>query len=396
MAEKIRVLLIHNRYQQRGGEDAVFEEEAALLRASGIFVETLVVTNEDVRSLPDIVATASLVVYNPFARRTVARVISEVKPTVVHVHNFFPRLSPSIFLACRQAKVPVVWTLHNFRITCANGLLFREGHPCEKCVDSNAFWGAVHRCYRGTFLGSVAVAGMIAAHRKARTWSKHVDRFITLTNFSKGRIAAAGIPTEKIVVKPNSIEDPQSKFSLVGRRSGAVFVGRLSKEKGVDTLLEAWRSIEAPLVVIGSGPEEAHLRSIASSNVSFVGHQDKANIYRYVSNAELLIVPSRWYENFPMVIVEAMALSTPVVCSRIGALQELIEEGDTGFLFKVNDPGDLARVVSKALSRPEVLTQMGIAARRKYELFLTPERNLEALLSIYNDVISQAADDQRQ
>jgi glycosyltransferase involved in cell wall biosynthesis len=305
------------------------------------------------------------------------------------VHNFFPLLSPAIFDACAAAQVPAVWTLHNFRITCANGLLFRDGHPCEQCVGGSAAWGAFHRCYRGSTIGSATVAGMIGYHRAADTWRRKVTRFIALSEFSRDRFVAAGLPPERIVVKPNFVADPMAAAVRVdGPREGAVYVGRLSVEKGVRSLIEAWRRVDVPRTIIGEGPEKEALQRIAPANVQFAGWRGRADVTAAMAGAAAVIVPSIWYENCPMTVVEAMAIGTPVIASRSGALAELIIDGTTGSTFDPGDPTDLARVVQRAFADPRQLRTMGEAARHRYEAAFTPRANLARLIGIYEAAIA--------
>ncbi|MES2987759.1 MAG: glycosyltransferase, partial [Pseudomonadota bacterium] len=310
-----KVLVIHNRYQQAGGEDAVFANEVALLRSSGSETETLTADNDDIQGALAKAAAALRVIHNPAGRAAVAEAIARFRPDVVHVHNFFPKLSPAVFDACADSGVPVVWTLHNFRLACANGLLFRDGRPCEDCVGRAPISAVLHRCYRGSLAGSAAVAGMIGFHNMRGTWQRKVTRFIVLSDFARALVTRAGVPAERISVKPNFIFDPLSGIDPgPPQRGGAVFVGRLSAEKGATVMIEAWRKLpNIPLTLLGDGPERAALEAAAPANVRFLGFQQRAEVMAAVQSAQAIVVPSTCYENFPLAVVEAMALGTPVI-----------------------------------------------------------------------------------
>jgi glycosyltransferase involved in cell wall biosynthesis len=387
-----RVLVLHNHYQQAGGEDSVFASEVALLRTAGCDVETLEVSNDNIRNASGQAAAALGVVYNPHGRKIVAAALKRVRPDVLHVHNFFPQISPAVFDACAEAQVPAVWTLHNFRVTCANGLLFRDGHPCEDCVGRAPLPAIAHRCYRGSAIGSAAVAAMIAYHRARGTWQTKVARFIALTEFSRAIAVRAGLPAARIAVKPNFLPDPRQGIGPAkGGRIGAVYVGRLSPEKGVASMTEAWGTLPGiPLTILGDGPDRASLERAAPPNVRFLGFQERDTVLRAVAGARALILPSTCYENFPMTVVEAMALGTPVIASRIGALQSIVSDGRDGLHFAPGDAADLARIVRAAFADPTRLDRLGEAARETWRTTMSPEINLAQLLAIYRDTMAEA------
>ena len=386
----MRVLMVHNYYQIRGGEDVVFEAEVDLLRSSGVHVDTLVATNDEIAGLSGRLGAAAGAVYSRTGRNRMAEALARTKPDVVHVHNFFPLLSPALFDACAEAGVPAVITLHNYRLACANGLFLRNDGPCEKCLDKGAHWGAIHGCYRDSHVGSLMVAAMIAWHRRIGTWRDKVSRFIALTEFSRGRFIAAGLPAEKIVVKPNFLKPPHPGQDNQERR-GAVFVGRLSREKGVHVLLEAWRNLELPLTIVGDGPEAPALRTMEAPGVRFTGALTHDEALTEMNGAEVLIMPSIWYENLPMTIVEAKALGLPIIASRLGSLSELVRDGVDGFLFNPGHVEDLVNVISRAFADRDMLAVMGQASRASYEERFTPERNVGTLLEIYEDAMRDSA-----
>lgn len=385
-----RVLVVHNRYQQAGGEDSVFASEVELLRAAGCEVETLEVSNHEIHGAAARAAAALRVVYNPTGRRIVADALKRFQPDVLHVHNFFPLISPAIFDACIFAGVPAVWTLHNFRITCANGLLFRDGSPCEDCIGKIPISAIKHRCYRGSALGSAAVATMIEYHRARGTWDRKVSRFIALTHFARDLVVRAGLPADRVTVKANALADPlgETNSSPQGRM-GAVFVGRLSNEKGAGMMIEAWRSLpEVPLVVVGDGPERMALERSAPSHVQFLGFRHRKSVLQAMANARALIVPSIWYENYPMAVVEAMAVGTPVIASRLGALQSIVTDRRNGLHFAAGDSKDLAGVVQAAFADEDLLSRLGKGARETWRSTMAPDRNIAQLLAIYREAIA--------
>jgi glycosyltransferase involved in cell wall biosynthesis len=384
------LLVIHNRYQQAGGEDSVFANEVALLREGGVTVDTLEVSNDALVGRAAQLSAALRVVSNPEGRRLTTEAIARFRPDIVHVHNFFPRLSPALFDACAEAGVPAVWTLHNFRIGCANGLLFRDGQPCEDCI-GRVPWPAIqHRCYRGSTAGSAAVASMIGWHRARGTWRHKVARFIALSDFARNLFVRAGVPDDRLAVKPNFVADPLPALQgAPPARQGAVFAGRLSREKGAATLVAAWRALpDIPLTILGDGPDFASLQAAAPPNVRFLGFQNRDAVLQAMRGAQALVVPSTWYENFPMTVVEAMALGTPVIASRIGALATIVGDGVDGLHFAPGDADDLAAVVRAAFADPALLARLGAGARATWADLMSPERNLEMLLVIYRDAMT--------
>lgn len=366
----------------------MFAAESELLRNGGHDVETFEVSNDEIVGGGGAAKAALLATYNGRSKQAVGAAIDDFRPDVVHVHNFFPLLSPSVFDACGSRGVASVWTLHNFRLTCANGLLFRQGGPCIDCVGKIPLPAIRHACYRNSRPASAAVAGMIASHRALGTWRKKVDRFIALTQFAERIFVDAGVPADKIAIKANFIPDSGLGDPTI-QREGAIYVGRLSPEKGVATLVDAWHSVNHPLTIIGDGPEREILEARAPGNVTFAGWQPPGEVAAAVARAQALIVPSLWYENFPMTLVEANAAGTPVVASRLGALESLVEDGQNGALFTPGDPSDLANTVARLFEQPETLHRMGLAARKTYEGRSAPGVNLSKLIDIYAQAIAE-------
>jgi glycosyltransferase involved in cell wall biosynthesis len=381
----MRILIAHNQYQQPGGEDVVFEREADLLAVSGHDVRRLLVSNDAISSKQIKLLTALRTVENPVGMAAMSHALENFQPDVVHIHNFFPLLSPAVYKVCRHAGSAVVQTLHNYRTVCAGALLMRNGHVCQLCVNGSPLWGLVHRCYRGSVIGSAAVSRMIAVHRKRRTWSTDVDRFIALSEFGRQIFLEAGFPAEKIDIKPNFIEDPGEPPD--GEREGVLVVGRLAQEKGVRYLVEAAARYRFPLRVAGDGPELATLRDLAHSNVSFLGRLSPESVLSEMRRAVVLVVPSLWYEGFPMVVVEAFASGTPVIASRLGGLAEIIEDGVTGFHVSPGEVDNLGESIQRLLSDTDLARRLGHMARQAYIDRYTPRSNLRQLESIYQRAV---------
>jgi len=376
----LKVLLAHNYYQQAGGEDAVFANEVALLSARGHDVRLYKDSNTRIAGPWSAAWAAWQTPYSGQSRDAFEALLSEIKPDIVHVHNFFPLLTPSIYDACRRAGVPVVQTLHNYRTICAGALLMRGGRCCEDCIGGSPYRAALHGCYRGSRLASIAVARMVDIHRRRRTWQTKVGRFIALTEFAKGRFVAAGFPAERISVKPNFAADCRTGGEA---RAGALFVGRLSPEKGIRSLLRAWDGLDLPLRVAGDGPLLGELYDAGLPNVAALGTVPPEAVAGEMARAAFLIVPSECYENFPMTLVEAFRQGLPVIASRLGSVAEIVEDGVTGLHFTPGDSADLAAKARWAVANPDEMKRMGENARRVYESKYTPEANYRQLMKIY-------------
>lgn len=388
----MRILLAHNRYRQIGGEDTVLLAEEKLLRRNGHTVIKFLADNRDKAGLAWQLHVAWQTVWSESSKEKIAETIKLERPDVVHVHNFFPLLTPSIYEACREARVPVVQTLHNFRIICPGALLARNGKPCEDCVTRSSYHAVRHRCYRNSYLGTLAVSRMVEYHRKRKTWQYMVDRYIALTEFGKAKFVQAGLPAGRIVVKPNFVQDPfaaSNKFRSFETTRSALFVGRLSNEKGIHTLLRAWRNVDFPLRIAGSGPLKDAILSSELECIVYMGLISSEKISQEMQTASFLVMPSEWYEGFPMVLVEAMAHGLPVIASRLGSMVELVENGVTGLHFSPGDGADLAAKIQWAIEHPEDMRRMGLNARKVYELRYTPEENYRQLMSIYETAICE-------
>ncbi|WP_420593700.1 glycosyltransferase family 4 protein [Deinococcus sp.] len=389
-----RVLVVHNFYQQAGGEDAVFRAETALLSSLGAAVQTHTVHNDELQGRSALISGAQTI-WNPASARTLADLVRAHRSEVVHFHNTFPIISPAAYSAVRAAGAAVVQTLHNYRLMCAAATFYRDGQPCEACLGKTPPLPAVqHACYRDSRAGSAALAGMLTAHRWLGTYTREVDRYIALTEFARDKYIQGGLPPAKLVVKPNFLaEDPG-----MGAHQGgyALFVGRLAPEKGIMTLLNAWAQVtDLPLKIAGDGPLADQVVARQSANVKYLGRQDNAQIRELMRDATMLIFPSEWYEGFPMTLIEAFASGLPVIASKIGSMPEIVAHQRTGLHFRPGDAADLARQVQWLSLHPSECTQMGLAARQDYQTQYTAQHNSQLLLDIYRQAQHQYARQQR-
>ena len=373
----MRVLVVHNAYQQRGGEDAVVESEIELLRANGHEVTEYLRDNHELASMGRLSAAAGTL----WSRRTVdevGRQIARDRPDVLHAHNTFPLISPSLYWAAERAGVPVVQTLHNFRLLCPQAMLLREEKACELCVGKSPLSGVRHACYRGSRPQTAVLAGMLMLHRAIGTWSHKVARYIALNEFCRAKFIEGGLPASRIVVKPNFVDfDAPAEVP----RDGFLFVGRLAPEKGVGVLARATKALpECDFSIAGIGPEAETLANLP--NVRMLGSLSADSVRYRMSSALALVLPSIWYENFPRTLVEAYACGLPVIASRIGALAELVEDGVTGLLFEPGDNGDLVQKLRWARANRERMITMGFNARAHFEAQFSAKRNHEQLVAI--------------
>jgi glycosyltransferase involved in cell wall biosynthesis len=333
-------------------------------------------------------------------RRTYGEVRSLLRrqrPEVMHCTNTFPLISPAVYYAARAEGVPVVQSLRNYRLLCANGYLLRDNRVCEDCVSKALPWPAVvHRCYRQSRVASVVVASMLVLHRALRTWNRTVARYFALTEFSRQRFVDAGMPADRIAVKPNFVDPDPGPGA--GGGGYAVFVGRLSPEKGIETLLSAWRLLSGrmKLKIIGDGPLAPLVREAAARapEIEWLGYRKPEEILAVLGDATCLVMPSIWYETFGRTIIEAYAKGTPVVASRLGAMAELVDDGRTGMLFEAGSGQDLASRVAHMLDDADRLAKMRVEARRAFEKKYTGEANYRALMNIYRDAVSYGCNGQ--
>ncbi|KAB8330897.1 glycosyltransferase family 4 protein [Scytonema tolypothrichoides VB-61278] len=384
----MHILKVHSYYQIRGGEDETIEAETLLMQQMGHQVEVYKDTNDRISTL-GAGRMAIKTIWSREAYTTLKRRFEQQIYNVMHVDNFFPLMSPSIYYAAKDAGVPVVQTLHNYRLLCPNALFFRDGQVCEDCLGKSIpLPGVQHGCYRESKAASGAVATMLAVHRLLKTWTKMVDRYITLTEFARQKFIQGGLPAEKIVVKPHFISPDPGVGS--GKGGYALYVGRLSVEKGLDTLLSAWEQLggKIPLKIIGDGQLRDRVAEVVNKlpNVEWLGRKPIEEVYALMGEATVLIFPSKWYETFGRVAIEAFAKGTPVIASNIGAIAELVDPGRTGLHFRPGDSQDLAQKMEWVLSHPAELAEMRPEARAEFEAKYTAPKNYRQLMEIYTQL----------
>lgn len=386
----MKVLMLHNRYQHAGGEDAVVQAELALLEAQGHRVELLEAHNDSISGGFGKAQAALSALYSLPGRRRAEEAIARYQPDLVHVHNFFPLLSPSVYDACREEGIPVVQTLHNYRLACPNALFFRDGKVCEDCLDQPIPWAGVMRgCYRNSRSQTAGVAAMIAVHRLRDTW-RRVSAFIALTDFQKGKFIQAGLPADRLHVKPNFAFDPGPRPQGAELGGYGLYVGRLSEEKGIQPLLRTYveHRLTIPLKVLGDGPLRAPMEQGIRAEgldgiVEFLGPQPRSEVTRLMQGARFLVFPSICYEGFPMAIAEAFAAGIPVLASRLGAVPDILMDGKAGWLADPGEPSSWAATLRAAWADHEGARHRGKAARQAYEALYSPDANYRRLLSIY-------------
>jgi glycosyltransferase involved in cell wall biosynthesis len=394
----MKILVVHNVYQQRAGEEAVVGSEVRLLEANGHAVVRYERHNDELRGRGALVGIGAGIetVWSSRSFREVRELIGKERPDVAHFHNTFPLISPSAYYACAQAGVPVVQTLHNYRLLCPAATFLRHGKVCEACLGRNSAWpGVVHGCYRGSRAATAAAAAMLAVHRGMGSWQTKVDVYIALSEFGRRKFIEGGLPAERIVVKPNFVAGDQVPKAQPG--DYVLFVGRLSEEKGPQLLLSAWRSMHTkiPLRIAGDGPLleklSGAIRDLSLSQIELLGNCPPDAVRELMQGARFLVFPSLWYEPFGMTIVEAYACGLPVVASQIGSMAEIVRDRATGLHFEPGNAADLAAKIEWAWNHPEDLVRMSQAARAEYEAKYQPSTNYEMLMDIYRGAMARHA-----
>ena len=382
----MRIVSVYNYYRNRGGEDEVFDAESALLESHGHEVIRYSRHNTDIDGMNQF-QLGAMTLWNHGAYDDLRRLIRARRPDVVHFHNTFPLVSPAAYYAVRSEGVPVVQTLHNFRIICPNALLYRNGRVCEECIGRALPWpGIVHGCYQKSPKATAGVAAMLALHRILGTWQKQVDVYIALTEFARTKFIEGGLPAEKIVVKPNFVyPDPGAGIPDTANPY-ALFVGRLVENKGIPTLLKAWKQLNGivPLKIAGTGPLAEAVRHTGGAAVEVIGRIPHDQVLQLMCGASMFIAPYTAYESMPFTILEAYACGVPVIASNLGSMAVLVKHRETGLLFEAGNADILARTVTWALDHPIEMRRMRAAARKEFELRYSAENNYEHLISVYN------------
>jgi|SRR6185437_6044919 len=387
------ILFIHNYYQQPGGEDAGVRQERDLLAAAGHKVVEYARHSSEIElnGFGSRIRLGTAALWSKRTYRDLRSLLAKDRPEVAYIHNIVPLISPSAYDACAEASVPVVQTLHNYRLLCPAGNFLRQGRVCEECVKHTLFRSVWHRCYKDSRSAAATVALMLATQRALGTWKQKVDCYIARTNFAREKFIQGGLPADRIVVKPCFVHpDPGLRLSSA---DAVLFVGRLSVEKGLRTLIAAWENLKGrvPLRIAGDGPlraeMEAQIKQRAIAGVTVLGQLSNAEALAEMKRARFLVFPSEWYEGLPLTIAEAFACGVPVVASRIGSMIDLVEDSRTGLHFTPGDSEDLAAKVEWAWIHPEATQRMGLNARAEYEAKYTAERNFEMLAEISRRVI---------
>jgi glycosyltransferase involved in cell wall biosynthesis len=385
----MRILQVHNSYQRRGGEDQVFAAEYELLKSHGHQVVQYVKHNDTIHGMSRI-GVGLRTIWNSGTYQELRTLIRQESPDIVHAHNTFPLISPALYYAAATERVPVVQTLHNYRLLCPAATFFRNGRVCEKCMHRRVPYPSVLRgCYRNTRTGTTALASALVVHRVAGTWKTKVTAYIALTNFAKAKFIEGGLPAERIAVKPNCLTaDP-----AIGPGKGgyAFFAGRLTEEKGVCTMLNAWARLGStiPLKIAGDGPlaDSIKRQTAVLPGIHWLGNCDRTMLTQLYHDAAFTVFPSQCYESLPLTIIESLACGTPVIASALGSMNEIIIDGVNGFRFKPGDDTDLADRIRYVLGQPERLQAMRQSSRMFYEKNYTPKRNYDLLIQIYESAI---------
>jgi len=393
----MNILQVHNRYKITGGEWTVLNQEYDLLKKKHTINQLIVDNTEELDTLFNKLKLIFTTHYNRKSREMVREKIRKSGAEIMHVHNFFPLLSPSIFEASGEEGVPSVMTLHNYRLIYPNGYLMHDGKLDERTIQGSAYSCVLEGVYRNSMLQTAVVAHMIEYHRKRDTWAKKVDCLICLTEFAKAKFVEAGIPAEKMRVKPNFVDDAfrgKNLSEMVDQKDDYyLFIGRISEEKGIRTLVNAWntwKSATSPqLFILGEGPLKKELQKKSQDNtkISWLGFVERSRVLETLSKAKALIFPSEWYEGMPMTILEAYSAATPVISTNIGSQGEIVHHKRTGLHFEPGKEQSLVEALEQFESMKNEHKDMSLAARREYEEKYTPEVNREKLLSLYRELI---------
>lgn len=387
----MRVLTVHNCYQQPGGEEQIFATESALLESYGHEVIRYTLDNDAINGMNPLLL-AKNTVWNSGVYRELRSLIRQQKPQIAHFHNTFPIISPAAYYAVKDEGIPVVQTLHNYRLLCPNALFFRQGRVCEDCLGKPfPLPGILHGCYRGSRPASAVVAATVSFHSLLGTWSQAVDIFIAYSRFAMDKFIEGGLPAEKLAFKTNFLHPAPQPGT--GEGGYGLFVGRLSVEKGLGVMLDAWRQLggKIPLKIVGDGPMAGLVTEAVKEmpEIEWLGRIPLEQVYEVVGNAAFLVFPSEWYETFGRVAIEAFAKGTPVVASKIGAITELIDRERTGLHFNPSDPTDLADKINWLLEHPQELSRMRQEARAEFEAKYTAEDNYKRLMEIYQSTLGK-------
>ena len=393
----MRVIIAHNYYgsESPSGENIAFEDEVKLLRSRGHLVETFTRSNDQIlnQGFSGKIVGGMSTLWSFSAIRELRKMVNQFRPDIFHAHNTFPLISNAVFCTSK-IRCARVLTLHNYRIFCAAGAPLRDKQICTECLDKESVFPALkHSCYRQSLIATAPLAGSIALHRHLGTWTNKVDGFIALSEFQKSKVVSAGLPEDKVSVVANYVSVSGDCHPWSEREPYAVVVGRLSREKGIFTLCQAWKrwGSDAPeLRIIGDGPERSGLeRLIEGTQMRLLGRLPREEVMRHISKAKLLIFPSEALETFGLTVVEAMSVGTPVAVSDVGSLPTIIRNGRCGLVFRVGDPESILETIRAAWLDKFLLKQLGASGYREFHCKYTEETHYESLLNVYNQAIDR-------
>lgn len=383
----MKILIVHNYYLEPGGEDVAYNAEASLLEINGHDCKKLTESNKRVHLLKKYRLVIDAI-WSKIWYKRIEENISHFQPAIAHFHNTFPLISPSVFYACNKNHVLVIQTLHNYRLICPSAMLLRDDTICEKCVNKKFAWPSIiYRCYHNSRTQTLAIALMLYLHKIVYTFCNKIDYFICLSEFSRNKFIQAGFRNDKLLIKPNFISNDPGQRQCNG--DYFLFVGRLSREKGILLLIEAAHLLDCPIIVIGNGALERNLKknNTMKKNIKIIGNVPHEEVYKYLKKARALVAPSICYENFPLVLIEAYSCGVPVIAARLGAHAEIVKDRKTGLLFDAGNAADLKVKMEWAWNHPTEMSLMGKAARREYEEKYTAEKNYQLLMEIYQKAI---------
>jgi len=389
----VKILFIHNKYKQYGGEDVAVELETEVLIKKGHEVRSILFDNTTIGSFFSKITAGFRSVYNFSSARLISKAILQFKPDVIHIHNLFFAASPSVIYAANKHKVPVILTLHNYRLICANALLLRNNQVCELCTQKKIpLAGIKYKCYRDSSVASALVTAITGIHKISATWKNKVSTYITLNEFSRSKLlhSSLGVPEHKMITKPNFIPDPGEGNS--DRENFFLFAGRIAKEKGVHVLAKAFTYMPGyKIIIAGDGPERKLLQENFSpySNIFFAGQMEKKQVSEYMKKCKAFICPSIWYEVAPLTIIEAFATGTPVIASRLGSMAETIIDGFNGLHFTAGDADDLRKKIELFMKATEQHSMFYKNARQTYQQKYHEDIHYNAVLKIYEDAIGK-------
>jgi glycosyltransferase involved in cell wall biosynthesis len=378
----MRILVLHSRYLSgpASGENRVVDDEVRLLEEAGHDV-VLWAPSVDADGIANKMRAGLGVVWSQTAVRHVERLAREHRPDVVHIHNLFPTLSPAVLRAIDGAALVV--TLHNYRFGCLPGTLYRDGHVCTDCVGRLPWPGVVHRCFKDSRAASSVMAASLSLHRGIDSFGR-VDLFLAVSEFLKERHVEMGIDADRILVKRNFT---WPSLSREGPGEFFLYAGRLAPEKGLDTILEAWTRVDAPLLIVGEGPEDERLRVAAPTGVEFRTTVPGAEIAALTRRARAMLVPSRWYETASRTVIEAYAAGVPVLASRVGGIPEVVSDAETGFLLDPDTPTAWASAATSLLD-DHLSIELGSQAQARWRAEFTPDQALSAIMTTYEKAVA--------